>query len=407
MYDLKNELKKKLYDELKIKNKVSVEGVNFNTEIFKNLDLGGIYQEQIHGQSESDHETHVGIEFPCGYNTPNGFRIGLKWDRKSQYKIEYDGSRYFLTDRGHEIFPIEFFKRPKYYNLHTSDGVEMSHVGNFTQSGTVHVTYSNECSLKDQGQDCLFCNVNATKDVYGEKENHKWKYPKQIAETVKAAYDEGVANHLNLTGGFIAERREVDYYIDVAEAVKEYTGLKDFNGTAVIGAPLDLEVIEHYKEVGYRTIAINIEVWDKNLFKAICPGKDIQCGGWENWVKAIEYAREVFGFGRARTGIVAGLEPKNATLEGVEYFVSKGIPVLTGAWNPNPGSGLEGHRTPEPEWHWDMAKKTFDIYRKYGITFEHIADSAPSSDFLVADFYKIENGLLPVFNKFKLEGAIK
>lgn len=108
MYDLKNELKKKLYDELKIKNKVSVEGVDFNTEIFKNLDLGGIYQEQIHGQSESDHETHVGIEFPCGYNTPNGLRIGLKWDRKSQYKIEYDGSRYFLTDRGHELFPIEF-----------------------------------------------------------------------------------------------------------------------------------------------------------------------------------------------------------------------------------------------------------------------------------------------------------
>jgi len=392
----KAELKEKLYEELKVKNTVSIEGVSVRPETFKNLDLGKTYQEQIHGQSEGDHETHVGIDFPCSYTTPNGFRVQFKWNRRSPYSIETDGSRYFLALDGIEIFPIEFDRRPKYYDLFTSDGAEMSHVGNFTQSGTVHVTYSNECSLKDRGQDCLFCNVNATKDVYGAIERHKWKYPKQIGETVKAAYDEGVAHHVNLTGGFVAERRELDYYIDVAEAIQEHTGLQDFNGTAVIGAPLDLSTIERYKEAGYRTVAINIEIWDKNIFKTIVPGKDQQCGRRENWLRAIEHARDVFGFGRARTGIVAGLEPKTSLLEGVEYFAEKGIPALTSAWNPNPGSALEGHRTPEPEWHWDVAQKTFSIYRKNGITFQHLADSSPSSDFLICDFYRIEDETLPV-----------
>lgn len=393
----KEQLKAGLYKELELKNNIGNDGVSFDFSIFKDLDLGGAYQEQIHSQSEGDHETHVGVDFPCGYSTPGGFRLGFKWDRKSKYKIETHNGKYFITHKGNEVFPITFHQRPKYYNKRTSDGTVMSHVGTFTQSGTVHITYSNECSLKDKGQDCLFCNVNATKNTYGEHEHHQWKNPRQIAETYKAAIDEGVANHLNVTGGFIPERREVDYYIDVAEAVQEATGLADFNGTAVIGAPLDLSVIDKYKEAGYRTIAINIEVWDKNLFKAVCPGKELECGGWQNWIDAIEYASRVFGFGRARTGIVAGLEPKVSTLEGVEYFASRGIPCLTGAWNPNPGSALEGHRTPENDWHWDMALKSYDILNKYGITFQHLADSSPSTDFLVADIYKIENELLPIF----------
>jgi biotin synthase-related radical SAM superfamily protein len=392
------QLKQKLYKELEIKNELSVEGVDFDPVIFKDLDLGGKYQEQIHGQSESDRETHVGIDFPCGYFTPSGFRVGFKRDSRSPYRIEFSNGIYAVTHKGNEIFQIDFFRRPKYYDLHTSDGIIMSHVGQFTQSGTLHITYSNECALKEKGQDCQFCNINATKNVYGEFEHHQWKNPKQIAETYKAALDEGVVSHINITGGFIPERREVDYYIDVAEAIQEATGLDDFNGTAVIGAPLDLGVINKYKEAGYRTLAINVEVWDKNLFKVICPGKEEQCGGWQHWVDAIEYAGKVFGFGRARTGIVSGLGVKSSELEGVEYFVSRGIPCLSSAWNPNPGSALEGHRSPEGKWHWDMAQQAFAIHRKYGVTFQHFADSCPTTDFIITDMYRIEDEMLDVFS---------
>ena len=122
------------------------------------------------------------------------------------------------------------------------------------------------------------------------------------------AYELG-AKHVNLTGGFVPERREVDYYLDVADAIREHTGLEDFNGTAVIGAPRDLKVIDKYKEAGFRTLAINIECWDKNYFNTICPGKVSHCGTWEHWIEAIEYASSVFGFGKVRSGIVGGIEP--------------------------------------------------------------------------------------------------
>lgn len=397
-----SELKKELYRELALKSKVIVEGVNINPSILKNLDLGTKYQEQIHGLFEMDHVEHVGIPFPCSFSSPNGFNYAFNWDPKSEVSIEYHDDQFYLLDRGKELFPIEFFERPYYYQLNTSDGTEMSHVAGFNPTGTVGVAYSNECSLKDKGLDCLFCNANATKDTYADVENIKWKNPKQIGETVAAAFKYDNGTHVNITGGFIPERREVDYYIDVAEAIQEETGLQDFNGTAVIGAPEDLTVIDKYKEAGYRTIALQIEIWDKNIFKTICPGKETECGGWQHWVDALEYAVKVFGKGKVRTGFVSGIEPKEKILEGVEYFAKKGILSLTNAWNPNPGSKLEGHRTPSPEWHLDLAKKTYNIFKQAGFTYEEYFDVSPSADFLVHDIFKIEEERLPIFRQEKL-----
>lgn len=393
-----SDLKAQLYAELAIKNAAMVEGIAVNPKIFKQLDLGGRYQEQVHTLFEMDHEQHVNVAFPCGFRTPNGLHVGFRWDNRSIYSVTLDDGVYHLRERGERLFAIEFDRRPDYYQLKTSDGTLMKTVAAYGREGALNVAYSNECALKDKGEDCLFCNANATKDAYGEHENIFWKNPRQIGEAVAAAYREG-ARHVNITGGFIPERREVDYYLDVAEAIQEQTGLEDFNGTAVIGAPRDLKVIDKYKEAGYRTIAINIECFDRNYFNTICAGKVSHCGPWEHWIAAIEYAASVFGFGRVRSGIVAGIEPKEKSLEGVEYFASKGVITLTGAWCANPGSALEGHRTPVPEWHLDMARKAAAIARKTGFTYDQLYDTAPSPTFLVHDIYRIEDGLLPVFKQ--------
>lgn len=393
-----SELKQQLYRELEIKNNVTVEGINVNPIIFQQLDLKGKYQEQIHSLFEMDHEPHVGIDFPVGFRSPGGLKFAFRADRRSSYSIGYENGTFFLTDKGERVFPISFLERPAYYGLKTSDGTEMSHVATYNREGTIFVAYSNECFLKDKGQDCLYCNINATKDTYGEAEQIFWKQPKQIGETAAAAYQRG-ARHITITGGFIPERREVDYYFDVAESIKEHTGLEDFNGTAVIGAPLDLGVIDRYKEVGYRTIAMNIEIWDKNIFKSICPGKEANCGGWDHWLKALEYAVDVFGFGRVRSNIVAGIEPKQSTLEGIEYLASKGVICFAGAWCPNPGSALEGHRTPEADWHFDVAKKVAAIFRKAGFTYDQLYDCNAAPTTLCHDIYKIEDELLPIFKE--------
>lgn len=391
-------LRARLLRELQLKNELMIAGTNAAPNIFQHLDLGGKYQEQVHALFEFDHETHSDIEFPCGFLSPSGFRIPFNWDRKSPYAVEWENGRFYLTHNGHELFTVDFYERPAYYRLKTADGTPMKNIATYNQEGAIFVAYSNECALKEKGQDCLFCNINATKDSYAAKEGIGWKNPRQVGEVAKAAYQQG-ARHITVSGGFIPERREVEYYIDVAEAIQAATGLDDFNGTGVIGAPLDLGVIDQYKEAGFRTLAMNLEVWDPHMYKVICPGKDAHCGGRNHWIKALEHAVKVFGYGKVRSGFVAGLETKKTTLEGVEAMAATGVIALTGAWTPNPGSALEGHRTPLPEWHWEIAQRTYEICRRAGFTFDPYYDIAPSPTFLVHDLYRIDDGLLPVFQQ--------
>jgi hypothetical protein len=393
-----SKLKEAQYRELELKAHLSQEGITFDPKIFEDLDVGREHQEQVHCLFEYDTDTHVGLDLPPYLVLPHGLVAIFNYNRRSANRLERDGKRFFVVRRDGEAIPVEFTKRPGYYARNTSDGTPMRTVAVHNTDDVVFVAYSNECSLKSTGKDCLFCNINATRDTYGEADGVRWKYPDQIGETVAAAYAEG-ARHVTISGGFVPERREVDYYLDVAESIQEHTGLEDFNGTACIGAPQDLSIIEKYREVGYRTLAINIEVWNEHFFRAYCPGKEQLCGGQKHWIAALEHAVGVFGRGRVRSNMVGGLESKQSTLEGIEALTSKGIIAISPAWFPNPGSALEGHRSPEPEWHLDVARKTAAIYRNVGFTWDQIYDANAAPTTLVHDIYRIEEGRLPAPRK--------
>jgi hypothetical protein len=83
----------------------------------------------------------------------------------------------------------------------------------------------------------------------------------------------------------------------------------------------------------------------------------------------------------------------------VEYLASKGVIGFVTSWCPNPGSDLEGHRSPEPAWHLDLFKKVAAIFRKSGFTYDQIYDAYAAPTTVIHDIYRIEDELLPVFKK--------
>lgn len=382
--------KKKLLTELHKKNQICVEGLNFEPHIFNNhLDVGGKVVEQVNILFAGDKHAHKEVEFPQCFLTPVGrYRVPIRWNRVSPLELKYEDGQFNIYDNGKLLFEkLVFPRRPAFYHLKTSDGTGMRTVANDYGYGAMFVAYSNECSLKDKGQDCLFCNINATKAIYGDAQGITWKTPRQVGETAAAGYQDGF-HHITISGGFVPERREVEYYIDVAEAIREATGLEDFNGTACVGAPADLSVFEKYKEAGFRTIATNMEVWDERMFEVICPGKSLQCGGRKNWINALEHEVEVFGKNHVRSTFVSGIEPKESLLEGVEALVSRGVLACVSQWNVNVGSPLEGHRTPTEEWHWEVFERTVAIYRKYGVKWHELFNANAGVDTVPFDLYR-------------------
>ena len=158
-------LKVTLYKELELKISTQVEGISFDPLIFKYLDLGGRYQEDIHICFEHAYETHAGIKFPVGFLSPHGLKFNLRWDRRSSYSLILEKGTYHLAHHGEPIFPVEFLDRPEYYAEKTSDGTNMANIAVYAREGALAVAYSNECALKEKDHDCKFCNINATKDT--------------------------------------------------------------------------------------------------------------------------------------------------------------------------------------------------------------------------------------------------
>jgi len=372
-------LKEELYNELELKLDLSIKGISVDAEEVAKLDPAKVNPNFFKKVYQGPTYDFVDSKLPN-----SGNQLEIRPD--SVYGIEAEDGKPVIVKYGRKkirIGEIEFKERPKpeILNRLTSDGVPYNTIASISELGQVHVNYSSECVLKEKGEDCYFCNYSVR--------NATVKTPQQVGEVYSELYLAGLGKHLNLTSGFMHERRELEFYLDVAEEIQRRTGLKEFRGTAVVGPSVDLTTIEKYKEAGFYSIRMNIEIWDKNIWKAICPGKDKYCGGWDNWVKALEHAVDVFGKGKVGSNIVGGVEPKKSILEGAEYKISRGILASASTWRPVEDSFLEGHSTPTTAWHLDLQKKIAALYKKYDFSLDDLHRVSPSAG-LATTIFQIE-----------------
>jgi len=376
-------LKDALYRELELQLDLGIHGVSVDSDEVRKL--GSEHAKKL---SASTAASPLSFSFVDGHIKDSGFESGFRQENNSIYGLESEDGKPVIVRYGRNktrIGEIEFRGRSKIHPLleqTTQDGVPFHTIASLRDDGQVHVNYSQECVLKDKGEDCHFCNYSVREATL--------KTPQQVGEVFSTLYEAGVGKHLNLTSGFLYERKELDYYLDVAEEIQNRTGLKEFRATAVIGAPTDFGVIDKYKEAGYFSIRMNVEIWDKNIWNAVCPGKRNHCGGWDNWVKALEYAVSIFGKGKVASNIVGGIEPKKSILEGIEYQVSRGIIGSASTWRPVVGSVLEGHRSPETAWHFDLQRQIANLYKRYGFTLDDLHNVSPSAG-LAVTIFQIEN----------------
>lgn len=372
----KDAAKQVLLAEARLSLEINEKGIRFNREDIKQ------YLDPVELASGWNHGGGL-----TGFYLPHGVTANGHFSRWTPYSLVVEDDKPVLYDEETRIGEINFHRGHPASGELLGTGEKVRDIVNITKEGSLHVMYSNECSLKDQGEDCLYCAFNerakdGTRKVL-------LKSPRQIAEAYDITRQAGVANHFRITGGFVPERRELEYYLDVADAINEK--YSSFYGAAIVGAPADLSVIPRYKEAGYSNISTNIEVWNKNIFAAMCPGKEKRNGGWQHWLDTLEYSVEVFGKGNVHSTIVGGLEPKEYTLEGIEYLASKGVVCHFSAFRPEKGTPLEGYRTPEAWWHWELLDKGTDIYRRYGFTTQQLY-SGPASGPYSATLFQIKAG---------------
>jgi len=234
----------------------------------------------------------------------------------------------------------------------------------------LEICYNSYCVLFADHGDCKFCNIGAERPAWTRRYNSYFiATPEEAAEVALAAYGEGACNTLNLTGGILPRRAEVPYLIAVGQALQSAFGMPIIPGSAAtLTPPQDLSQIDELYAAGYAYLSFNLEVWNEHARPIYTPGK-AKMYTRDQWLAAMEYARNVAGPYRVGSAFVAGLEPMDSLLEGVEFLLQRGIAAAPIPWTVMPGSALEGHRSPSGGWHLELFTRVLDLYERYGLPF--------------------------------------
>jgi hypothetical protein len=346
------------HNYLELKAELLVDGISATPQALN--EVGTRYKEQNHGLFGWDFEDHPNIALPDDFVLPDGTVVQFRRNSRSKYLIHLINDELRLSDGKLDLCTVKWITRPRYYGLKTISGNKMVKIGQIGGEDCLFFCYQNYCSHFTQNEQCLFCNLVATSTTYDSV--LKKKETRDIGEVAKAAFSEGKVRHVLLTGGCFNHQKEIELVSNIVQSIKTHTDFDRVPGTILPSPPKDIDEIRKYHDSGVQAIGFSMEIWDKKLYQAICPGKAKNVSH-EAFINSIKNAVELFGEGNVYGVFVLGLEPKETFLEGVKELAGLGSNVVPFVWSPNPGSKLAGHRAPTSQWYVDTVLEAAEIVR--------------------------------------------
>jgi hypothetical protein len=268
---------------------------------------------------------------------------------ESPFELVKSDSGYAVRDARTEVsYPVSVPEEPAWYGRRTSTGIPMSRIG-VLQGNYLGVYVSNACLYWAENLACKFCTTG--KNV-GVNEQAR-KRVEDVVEVARAARDESgsVFTHLN-TG----------YHFEDVDRLEPIHGLRqcepfvralrrEVGGFIGVQAhPVPRRKFSEYDaliDAGADHFSFCYEFEDPEWFARICPGK-ARTLGQEGFFEAMEYTAKRLGRGRVSGEIIAGLEPIEATMRGIDRIVAAGAFPTVCIFRPTIDSELENAPPPDP-----------------------------------------------------------
>lgn len=249
----------------------------------------------------------------------------------SPYVIRKTGKDYLITDGKGEV-PVKLVERPAFYNGRTSTGVPFSRIASVHGSYTV-ITPSPRCDFFNRSVECKYCAGNF--DVEGS-DNAVFSV-EEVLEAVEAVLKEMPSEIIYLSIGF-SETPDggIEFLKPYIKAIK-----KQFNCLVAVETlpPKENHWIDETYAIGADSVLYNLEIFDKELFEIICPGR-AELIGRKRYMEALEYAAKIFPNGTVASHLIVGLEPPGSTCIGIDYLTGIGVVPVLPIYRPSKGRDL-------------------------------------------------------------------
>jgi hypothetical protein len=292
---------------------------------------------------------------------PYGLRrtiVSVRVNPSSPYRVAAEDGALELSLEGRRLADVALPPMPEYYRHTLANGKTVMETAPTIQWGyLIYLTVLRLCQYFGAHEECGFCDINHNWRQH-KREGRPYTGVKPVEDVLEALalvdrYDNGASKAYTLTGGSITSAvdglAEAEFYGRYARAIEER-----FPGRwigKVVAQALPKADVQRFKDFGITIYHPNYEVWDKRLFSLISPGKQRYVGR-EEWHRRIFDAAEVFGPRYVIPNFVAGVEMAKpfgfgtvdeaiaSTVEGLDYFMSRGITPRFTTWCPEPTTPL-------------------------------------------------------------------
>lgn len=310
---------------------------------------------QKHGQMREG--TYFSLDlFMQGFyaNAP----LYVKFTALSPFKVDYDehDNSLFISWYGKRITRVDYDVK-----MNLSKGIKKVapyfEKICFLATDRLRLQNNSYCSFMKHGVGCKFCEAVGIDNGFHEKD---------ILECIDIIFQENEClpfRHI-LIGGLSNEiGYERDTIIRMCKKIRQYTDMPIY----LMCLPPKDENIREYYEAGVTEFGFNMEIYDTGLAKQYMPGK----AGFSRlrYLKALGKAVSYVGNkGKVRCAFVAGLEPMESLLDGIEEVCKVGAAPILSVFRPIPGTEMSEVIPPSDEWLLELTEKAEHICKRYGLS---------------------------------------
>ncbi len=354
-----------LHESVAAKVGLLSEGINFRPEFLSEYQKRLEFIEKRRPYGSGDR-----VVLPPGQRVPqeavldNEIICALNHTPSSPWFVGFRDEAAYVSDGTHD-HALRFPRRPNCYGTTLSNGTPFERVATIYGDTTIGIFTPGHCFYFNNDEQCKFCSLGPARDQLSDHD--KSISPQLAAEGVTRALelDPQRYRHVLINGGNIRDYdRGFARQVRVHEAIHEL-GLPDSIERHLISMPpKDFQLFERFAAAG-GTLAMSLELYDPEYFRAICPGKDRDYGR-DRFLAAFEAAVATIGRGKVYAGLVAGLEPLSAIQEAIEFFGEMGAVPAIAIFHPDHGSLLADHPRPTPQFIQAVGRTLAAVYARHG-----------------------------------------
>ena len=295
--------------------------------------------------------------------------IAMNHKIESPWQIDVKEGNYFISHHGEIKSAITFPKCPDFFEIETEKGILCKSIANLYGGKSLAFFTPSTCYYFNEKVECRFCSLKPNRDSHSLYIHTIT--PSVAGEVTKIAKenDNDIISQIMLVGG-----NNPNYdkgfvkHIEIVQRIDEIQKDDDVQLETHIATmpPNDFSLIDELSSLNAR-ITMNLEVFDDNIFKTVCPGKEKKFGR-KKLLNALKYSAKKLDNKRTHSILIAGLEPVKSTIEGIRFLPTIGVTPIVNVFHNDKGSHYENYKRPSFNELIEIAYELEEVYNKYNLT---------------------------------------